>query len=91
MAHFNQNNYQNKTINTLIVSASRSQWVQELEDSINSTYGILDSISQILDTDNVPVTQIIPTMLGNSIKKSESDTTNIVKKTVILWEQLKII
>ena len=69
MAHFNINNYQNKTINTLIVSALRSQQVQELEDSINITYGILDSISQILDTENVPVTQIIPTMLGNSIEK----------------------
>ena len=53
--------YQSKTINTLIVSALRSQQVQvELEDSINITYGILDNIFQILDTDNVPVTQIIP-------------------------------
>ena len=69
MAHFNQNNYQNKTINTLIVSTSRNQRVQDLEDSINITYGILDSIFQILDTDNVPVTQITPTILGNSIKK----------------------
>ena len=32
-------------------------------------YGILDSISHILDTENVPVTQIISTMLGNSIEK----------------------
>ena len=53
--------YQNKTINTLIVSALRSQQVQvELEDSINITYGILDNIFQILGTENVPVTQIIP-------------------------------
>ena len=53
--------YQNKTINTLIVSALRSQQVQvELEDSINITYGILDNIFQILDTENVPVTQITP-------------------------------
>ena len=69
MTHFNINNYQNKIINTLMVFALRSQQVQELEDSINITYGILDSISQILDTENVPVTWIITTMLGNSIKK----------------------
>ena len=44
MAHL----YQNKTINTLTVSALRSQQVQvELEDSINITYGILDNIFQI--------------------------------------------
>ena len=62
--------YQNKTINTLIVSALRSQQVQvELEDSINITYGILDNIFQILDTQNVSVTQIIPCLLGNSIEK----------------------
>ena len=43
MAHL----YQNKTVNTLIVSALRSQQVQaELEDSINITYGILDNIFQ---------------------------------------------
>ena len=68
MAHFNINNYQNKIINTLMVFALRSQQVQELEDSINITYGILDSISQILGIENVPVTRIT-TMLGNSIKK----------------------
>ena len=57
MAHL----YQNKTINALLVSALRSQQVQvELEDSINITYGILDNISQILDTENVSVMQIIP-------------------------------
>ena len=90
MAHFNQNNYQNKTINTLIVPALRSQQVQELGDSINITYGILDSISQILHTENVPVTQIIPTMLLNSFEKSESDIANIIKKNpIILWEKLK--
>ena len=44
MAHF----YQNKTINTLVVSALKSQQVQVelLEDSINITYGILDNIFQ---------------------------------------------
>ena len=56
MAHFNRKNYQNKTINTLIVSALRIQQVQELEDSIDITYGILDNIFQILDTENMPVT-----------------------------------
>ena len=48
--------YQNKTINTLMVSALRSQQVQvEFEDSIN-TYGILDNTFQILDTENMSVT-----------------------------------
>ena len=48
MAHL----YQSKTINTLIVSVLRSQQVQvELEDSINITFGILDNIFQILDTE----------------------------------------
>ena len=52
MAYF----YQNKTMNTLIVSFLRSQQLQvELEDSINITYGILDNIFKILDTENVPV------------------------------------
>ena len=64
MAHL----YQNKTINTLAVSALRSQQVQvELEDSINITYGILD-IFQILGTEIVSVTQIIP-CLANLLKK----------------------
>ena len=74
------NNYQNKTINTQIVSALRSQQVQELENSINITYaigyGLLDNIFQILDTENVPVTQIIPCLAMLS-KKNESDIANI--------------
>ena len=53
----------NKTINTQIVSVLRSQQVQELENSIKITYaigyGLLDNIFQILDTENMPVTQII--------------------------------
>ena len=79
MAHL----YQNKTINILIVSTlSRSQQVQvELEDSIN-TYGILDNTFQILDTENMPVTQIIP-CLAILLKKSESDIVNIVKKSTV--------
>ena len=60
MARSNQSNHQNKTINTQKDSALRSQQVQELEDYINITYGILDNILQILDTENVPVMQIIP-------------------------------
>ena len=31
----------------------------ELEDSINITYGILDNIFQILDTEHVPVMETI--------------------------------
>ena len=54
----------------------------ELEDSINITYGILDNISQILDTENVSVTQIIPCLAILS-KKGESDIVNIVKKSTV--------
>ena len=76
MAHFNQN----KHINTLIVSVLRSQQVQvELQNSINITYGILGNIFQILDTENVPVKQIIPCLTILS-KKSENNIANIVKK-----------
>ena len=66
MAHFNQN----KTINTVIVSALRSQQVQvELEDSINITYGVLDTIFKMLDTEKLPVTQIIPCLAILSKKR----------------------
>ena len=78
MACSNQNNYQSKTINTQIVSALGSQQVEELEDSINITYGILENIFQIWE--NVPVMQIIPCLAILS-KKSEYDIANIVKKT----------
>ena len=69
---------QNKTINTPIVSALRSQQVQVelLEDSINITYRILDKVFQILDTENVPVILIIPCLTILS-KKSESDCQKI--------------
>ena len=88
MEHFNQNNYQNKTINTQTVSALRSQQVQELENFINITYGLLDNIFQILDTDwtldigywILPVTQVIPCSVMLSKKKNESDIANFVKK-----------
>ena len=45
------------------------------------------SVWYILETENVSYT--INTMLGNSIKKSESDIASIVKKPIILWEKLK--
>ena len=80
MARSNQNNYENKTITTQIVFALRSHQVQELEDSINITYGILDTIFQILDTENEPVTQII-ICLAILLKKRERDIIDIVKKT----------
>ena len=94
MARSNQSNYQNKTINTQIDSALRSQQVQELEDYINITYGILDNILQILDTENVPVMQIIPClailskklkMILSTLSKKPDDfmreTKNYFKKT----------
>ena len=48
--------------------------------SINITYGILDYIFQILDTEDVPVKQIIP-CLAILLQKSENDIANIIKKT----------
>ena len=94
MARSNQSNYQNKTINTQIVAALRSQQVQELEDYINITYDILDNILQILDTENVPVMQIIPClailskklkMILSTLSKKPDDfmreTKNYLKKT----------
>ena len=73
--------YQNKTIKNLIVSALRSQQVQvELGDSINIAYGIF----QILDTENVPVTQIILCLAILLKKKRGSVISNIVKKSKTL-------
>ena len=81
------NNYQNKTINTQIVSALRSQQVQELENFINITYvigyGPLDSIFQIMDTENVTVTQIIPCLAMVS-EKMKVILPTLSKKSIIL-------
>ena len=79
MARSNQNNYENKTITTQIVFVLRSHQVQELEDSINITYGILGTIFQVLDTENEAVMQII-ICLAILSKKSERDIIDIVKK-----------
>ena len=49
----------------------------------------LDNIFQILDTEHVSYAN--NTMLGNSIKRSESEIANIVKELIIFWEKLKII
>ena len=80
-------NYQNKTINNQIVSPLRSQQVQELENSINSTYaigyGLLDNIFQILDTENMPVTQIIPSLTMLS-KKMKVILPTLSKNSIIL-------
>ena len=82
MAHL----YQNKTINNLAVSALRSQQVQvELEDSINITYGILDNIFQILGTEIVSVTQIIP-CLANLLKKK----VKVISSTLSKSQQLTV-
>ena len=99
MEHFNQNNYQNKTINTQTVSALRSQQVQELENFINITYGLLDNIFQILDTDwtldigywILPVTQVIPCSVMLSKKKWKWYCQFFQKNPIILREKLKII
>ena len=49
----------------------------------------LDNIFQILDTEHVSYAN--NTMLGNSIKRSESEIAKIVKEPIIFWEKLKII
>ena len=73
--------YQNKTIKNLIVSALRSQQVQvELGDSINIAYGIF----QILDTENVPVTQIILCLAILLKKKGEVLSPTLSKSQKLL-------
>ena len=52
----------------------------EFEDSTNITYGILDYIFQVLDTEDVPVKQIV-SCLAILSQKSENDITNIIKKS----------
>ena len=51
----------------------------EFEESKSITYGILDYIFQTLDTENVPVKQIVlcVTIL---LQKREIDIANIIKK-----------
>ena len=51
----------------------------EFENFINITYGILDYIFQILDTEDVPVKQVMPCLAILS-QKSENDIANIIKK-----------
>ena len=51
----------------------------KLEGSMNIVYGILPHVFQILDTENVPVKQIIP-CLAILLQKSENDIANIIKK-----------
>ena len=51
----------------------------ELEGSINIIYGILHHIFQILETEDVPVKQIIQ-CLAILLQKSENDIVNIIKK-----------
>ena len=51
----------------------------ELEGFINIVYSILRHIFQILDTEDVPVKQIIP-CLAILLQKSENDIANIMKK-----------
>ena len=52
----------------------------EFEDSINITYGILDSIFQILDTEDVPLQQIMPCLAILS-QKSENYIAKHHQKT----------
>ena len=76
MAHLSQN----KNIKTLTVSVFKSQQVQmEFEDSTNFIYGILDYIFQIMDTEDVPEKQIMPS-LALLLQGSENDIANIIEK-----------
>ena len=58
----------------------------ELEGSINIVYGILHNIFQILDTEDVPVKQMIP-CLAVLLQKGENDIANIIKKTTLFCEE----
>ena len=74
-------------MNTQIVSALRSQQVQELENFINITYvigyGLLDNIFQIMDAENVTVTQIIPCLAMVS-EKMKVILPTLSKNSIIL-------
>ena len=77
--------YQNKTKNTLIISALRSQQVQvELEDSIN-TYGIFRQ-----HFPNIGYWEYVSyannTMLGNSIEKK----VKVISSTLSKSQQLTV-
>ena len=52
----------------------------EFEDYTYITYGILNYIFQVLDTEDVPVKQIV-SCLAILSQKSENDITNIIKKS----------
>ena len=76
MAHL----YQNKNIKILIVSIFKeSAGPDGVWNFINITYGILDYIFQILDTEDVPVNQVMPCLAILS-QKSENYIANIIKK-----------
>ena len=62
----------------------------EFEDSITITYGNLEYIFEILDTEDVPVKQIMP-CLAILLQKTENDIAKHHQKDIILWEKLKII
>ena len=80
--------FQNKNINTLIVSVLRCQQVQEmLKKSIKITYGILFSFSQTFDTDDDPVKQIIP-CFPILLKKVKMRLPTSSKNTLIDYIQI---
>ena len=54
----------------------------EFEDSINITYGILDSIFQILDTEDVPLQRIMPCLAILS-QKSENYIAKHHQNTIL--------
>ena len=62
----------------------------EFEDSIYITYGILDYIFQMLDTEDANVKQIMRYLTTLS-QKSENDIAKHHQKNITLWEKLKII
>ena len=84
MAHFNINNYQNKTINTLIVSALRSQQVQELEDFINITQIFQTAFPRYWILRMFQLRKQYLPCLAILLKRSEYDVANIVKKPINL-------
>ena len=55
----------------------------EFEDSINITYGNLEYIFEILDTEDVPVKQIMP-CLAILLQKTENDIAKHHQKDIIL-------
>ena len=71
--------YQNKNMKTLIVSVFKELTRPHGVNISNIACGILDHLFQIVDTEDIPIKQVIPCFAALS-EKSENDIAKIIKK-----------